>query len=131
MLINIGAEVVREDFLTGANGAAKLTQDDLKFLDDFYNEVTMKRQPEPNEPPFTQQLQKAAEHYMGILDGKRGEVAGTTYLRLKEIITSVHSCGYFDQVQTVETEVITNEVVSNYFLSKIHSLLLLLFHFLK
>ncbi|KAG8039854.1 hypothetical protein G9C98_000583 [Cotesia typhae] len=110
VLINIGAEVVREDFLTGANGATKLTQDDLKFLDDFYNEVTMKRQPEPNEPSFTQQLQKAAEHYMGILEGKQREVAGTTYLRLKEIITSVHSCGYFDQVQTVETEVITNEV---------------------
>ncbi|XP_074097208.1 caprin family member [Cotesia typhae] len=112
VLINIGAEVVREDFLTGANGATKLTQDDLKFLDDFYNEVTMKRQPEPNEPSFTQQLQKAAEHYMGILEGKQREVAGTTYLRLKEIITSVHSCGYFDQVQTVETEVITNEVES-------------------
>ncbi|XP_044578493.1 caprin homolog isoform X2 [Cotesia glomerata] len=112
VLINIGGEVVREDFLTGTNGAIKLTQDDLKFLGDFYNEVTMKRQPEPSEPSFMEQLQKAAEHYMGILEGKQREVAGTTYLRLKEMITSVQACGYFDQVQTVKTEVITNEVES-------------------
>lgn len=112
VLINIGGEVVREDFLAGANGAAKLTQDDLKYLDDFYNEVTMKRQPESGEPAFAQQLQKAAEHYMGILEGKQREVVGTTYSRLKEIITSVNSCGYFDQVQIQETEVITTEVVS-------------------
>ncbi|XP_057341647.1 caprin homolog isoform X2 [Microplitis mediator] len=110
VLINIGGEVVREDFLAGANGAAKLTQDDLKYLDDFYNEVTMKRQPESGEPAFAQQLQKAAEHYMGILEGKQREVVGTTYSRLKEIITSVNSCGYFDQVQIQETEVITTEV---------------------
>ncbi|XP_008559915.1 caprin homolog isoform X2 [Microplitis demolitor] len=112
VLINIGGEVVREDFLAGANGAAKLTQDDLKYLDDFYNEVTMKRQPESGEPAFAQQLQKAAEHYMGILEGKQREVVGTTYSRLKEIITSVNSCGYFDQVQIQETEVITTEVES-------------------
>lgn len=104
VLMNIGGETIREDFLTGSNGASKLTQDDLKYLDDLYGEVTVKRVSEPGELPFAQQLQKAAEHYVAIVDGKQRDVVGTTYIKLKEIITSVNQCGYFDQVQAQETE---------------------------
>ncbi|XP_034934962.1 caprin homolog [Chelonus insularis] len=103
VLMNIGDNAVRNDFLAGVNGATKLSRKDLKFLDDLYNEVNAKRQPEPGEPSFSQQLQKAAEHYVAIIEGKQREVVGTTYNRLKEIVTLVNECGYFDRVQVQET----------------------------
>ncbi|XP_015123600.1 caprin homolog [Diachasma alloeum] len=115
ILNNIGAEVAREDFLSGSNGATKLTEEDLKFLDDLYNEITAKRHPETPDTPFPQQLQKAAEHYIAIIEGKQREFVGTTYLKLKEIITSVNQCGYFDQAPVQETETtieVTTETVS-------------------
>lgn len=31
----MGSDEVREDFLSGTNGAAKLTKDDLRILDDL------------------------------------------------------------------------------------------------
>lgn len=39
----MGSETVREDFLAGRNGAVKLTEADLKALDDLYIEVSPKR----------------------------------------------------------------------------------------
>lgn len=107
-LMNMGTESVREDFLTGKNGAVKLSEQDLKYLDILYNEVMMKHHREEGEPTFLQQVQKVAEHYVAIVDGKQKEVIGTTYNKLKEIITSINQCGYFDQVH--ETEAAVEEV---------------------
>ncbi|XP_017879393.1 caprin homolog [Ceratina calcarata] len=104
-LMNMGTTAVREDFLAGRNGAVKLTEEDLKCLDSLYNEVMMKHQREEGEPTFLQQVQKVAEHYVAIVDGKQREVVGTTYKQLKEIITSITQCGYFDQVHEAETVV--------------------------
>ncbi|XP_060817300.1 caprin homolog [Bombus pascuorum] len=107
-LMNMGTESVREDFLAGKNGAVKLSEEDLKYLDSLYNEVMMKHHREESEPTFLQQVQKVAEHYVAIVDGKQREVVGTTYNKLKEIITSINQCGYFDQVH--ETEAVVEEV---------------------
>ncbi|KAG7198210.1 hypothetical protein KM043_005618 [Ampulex compressa] len=104
-LLNMGTESVREDFLTGSNGAVKLSEEDLKYLDSLYNEVMMKHHHEEGEPTFLQQVQKVAEHYVAIVDGKQREVVGTTYNKLKEIITTINQCGYFDQVHEVEAAV--------------------------
>ncbi|OAD57644.1 Caprin like protein [Eufriesea mexicana] len=107
-LMNMGTESVREDFLAGKNGAVKLSEQDLKYLDSLYNEVIMKHHREEGEPTFIQQVQKVAEHYVAIVDGKQREVVGTTYNKLKEIITSINQCGYFDQVH--ETEAVVEEI---------------------
>ena len=98
----MGGDSARDDFLNGTNGAKKLSEEELKFLDDLFNEVTVKRQNEPNEPPFAQQLQKGAEHLVAIIDGKQREFIGTTYGKIKEIITNINQCGYFDQVPEVQ-----------------------------
>ncbi|CAK9825785.1 Caprin homolog [Anthophora retusa] len=108
-LMNMGTEAVREDFLAGRNGAVQLSEQDLKYLDSLYNEVMMKHHREEGEPTFLQQVQKVAEHYVAIVDGKQREVVGTTYNKLKEIIASINQCGYFDQVH--ETEAVVEEVV--------------------
>ncbi|KAJ9598514.1 hypothetical protein L9F63_010804, partial [Diploptera punctata] len=107
VLQNMGQENVREDFLAGRNGAALLGEEDLKFLDDFYVEVSPKHGEEATRP-FQEQLQLSAEHLLSIVEGKPKEIAGTTYAKLKELITTIQSCGYFDQVRD---EVVAEEQV--------------------
>ncbi|GBP39113.1 Caprin homolog [Eumeta japonica] len=113
-LTQMGSPEAREDFLKGANGAVKLTEEDLKILDDIYPEVTPKHEvDEEGRPSFHAQTIKAADHLYAIIDGKPKEVLGTTYTHVKDIIMSIHDCGYFDKaVQNDEVTVEVNQVVS-------------------
>lgn len=98
VLTNINSDSVKEDFFHGKNGAIKLSEEELKFLDSLYNEMMIKHQREEGDLTFVQQLQKVAEHYIAIVDGKQREFIGTTYNKLKEIIANINQSGYFDQV---------------------------------
>lgn len=111
-LMNMGTDSARDDFLNGKNGAVKLSEEELKYLDSFYNELTMKHQREDGEPTFLQQVQKVAEHYVALVEGKQREVIGTTYSKLKDIITSIIHCGYFDQVHESEAAPVEEVCVS-------------------
>lgn len=63
-----------------------------------YPEVTPKHEVnEEGQAAFPGHTTKAAEHLYAIIDGKPKEVLGTTYSHIKEIITTVHGCGYFDK----------------------------------
>ncbi|KAJ8678762.1 hypothetical protein QAD02_014549 [Eretmocerus hayati] len=104
-LMNMGVQGVRDDFLNGVNGAVKLEEEELKHLDNLYNEVMLKHERQESDVPFIQQAHKVAEHYVHIVDGKQREVVGTTYAKLRKIITSITQCGYFDQKQEVEVAV--------------------------
>ncbi|XP_045492281.1 caprin-1 [Colias croceus] len=110
-LMQMGSTEVRDDFLNGANGAAKLTEDDLRILDELYPEVTPKHEVnEEGQAGFHTHTIKAAEHLYAIIDGKPKEVLGTTYAHIKEIVTSVHECGYFDKsVDAIVPEVEENQ----------------------
>ncbi|XP_046978394.1 caprin homolog [Vanessa cardui] len=97
-LMQMGNGEARDDFLNGTNGAAKLTEEDLKILDDLYPEITPKHElNEEGQPGFHAYTIKAAEHLYAIIDGKPKEILGTTYTHIKEIINTVHDCGYFDK----------------------------------
>lgn len=96
-LVNMGTDNAREDFLNGTNGAAQLTKEDLDSLDTLYNETTLKRQSDGAEATLQQQVQKVAEHFVAIIDGKQREVFGTTYGKIKEIIAVINKSGYFDR----------------------------------
>ncbi|XP_023942768.1 caprin homolog [Bicyclus anynana] len=97
-LMQMGNSEAREDFLNGTNGAAKLTEEDLKILDDLYPEVTPKHEVnEDGQPGFYSYTIKAAEHLYAIIDGKPKDFLGTTYAHIKEIINTVYDCGYFDK----------------------------------
>ncbi|XP_026747273.1 caprin homolog [Trichoplusia ni] len=97
-LVQMGNTEARNDFLNGTNGAVKLTEEDLKILDDLYPEVTPKHEVnEEGQPGFHIQTTKAAEHLYAIIDGKPKEILGTTYTHIKEIMSAVHDCGYFDR----------------------------------
>ncbi|KAL0268408.1 UNVERIFIED_CONTAM: hypothetical protein PYX00_010366 [Menopon gallinae] len=97
VLQNMGDEAAKKDFLAGKNGAPMLTETDLKTLDDLYDLLN----PEPafgeNTPSRDDQLQKTAELYLSIVEGKQKEVVGMTCLKLKELLTTIHNCGYFDK----------------------------------
>ncbi|KAF9824226.1 hypothetical protein SFRURICE_019906 [Spodoptera frugiperda] len=106
-LNQMGNTEARNDFLNGTNGAVKLTEDDLKILDDLYPEVTPKHElNEEGQPGFHTQTTKAAEHLYAIVDGKPKEVLGTTYTHIKRIISAVHECGYFDR----SAEIVASEI---------------------
>ncbi|KAF9412975.1 hypothetical protein HW555_008672 [Spodoptera exigua] len=106
-LNQMGNTEARNDFLNGTNGAAKLTEEDLKILDDLYPEVTPKHElNEEGQPGFHTHTTKAAEHLYAIVDGKPKEVLGTTYTHIKEIVSAVHECGYFDR----SAEIVTSEI---------------------
>lgn len=115
VLISINTDSVRDDFFHGKNGAIKLEEEELKYLDSLYNEVMIKHQREEGDLTFVQQAQKVAEHYVAIVDGKQREVFGTTYNKLKEIIAKIHQCGYFDQVheysETAPIEEVLNQEI--------------------
>lgn len=94
----MGAEAVREDFLAGKNGATKLTEQDLKALDDLYVEVSPKRLSDDGKPFPNDQFKKAAEYFMAIIEAKNKDLVGVPCSRLKELIFSIFSCGYFEKV---------------------------------
>lgn len=74
-----------------------------------YPEVTPKHESnEEGQPGFHAYTTKAAEHLYAIIDGKPKEILGTTYTHIKEIVTSVHECGYFDK--GVENAVVEREL---------------------
>lgn len=106
-LNQMGNTDARNDFLNGSNGAVKLTEEDLKILDNLYPEVTPKHEVnEEGQSGFHIHITKAAEHLYAIIDGKPKEMLGTTYTHIKEIVGAVHECGYFDRFEeAVPTEI--------------------------
>ncbi len=53
---------------------------------------------------FETQLNDAADHLMGVLDSREKAVAGTTYKDLSQLISTISTCGYFDQPPEAEAE---------------------------
>lgn len=109
ILVSMATDSIRNDFTQGTNGAVKLSEEELKYLENLYIEVIMKQQRE-EDLTFIQQTQKVAEHYVAIVDGKQREVIGTTYNKLKEIIGKINQCGYFDQVHECSEAIPIEEV---------------------
>lgn len=50
---------------------------------------------------FQDQLQKTAELYLSIVEGKPKALLGMNCLKLKELITAIHNSGYFDKVNYI------------------------------
>ncbi|KAL1506569.1 hypothetical protein ABEB36_005904 [Hypothenemus hampei] len=107
----MGTDSVRNDFLNGRNGAAQLTESDLKLLDDLYPAVTPKHE-SGNPTTFTNHVQGAAEHLLAVVDGKPKEIFGGTYSQIKEILGKIHESGYFDQAQETLEDNGDNEVMN-------------------
>ena len=54
---------------------------------------------------YDEQLNEASEHIQNYVDNKEKEVAGTTYKALRDLVTRIEECSYFDCVSnTTEPE---------------------------
>lgn len=79
-----------------------MTEDNLNQLDELYQAISPSRDDSGDEYP--QRLTQAAEHLVNILDGKDRQVVGTTYKELKELITLINECGYFERARQAQKE---------------------------
>lgn len=107
LLDSLGGDKVREDFKTGKHGAVVLTEDNLSQLDEFYQAISPSRDDSSGDYP--QRLTLAAEHLVNILDGKDRQVVGTTYKEIKQLISLISGCGYFESALQAKTEDVTAE----------------------
>ncbi|XP_038052891.1 caprin-1-like [Patiria miniata] len=105
VLNNLGTDHVRNDFLAGANGAVKLTDDQVNHLDEFYKLVIPSREDdeesegkEKSSVSFETKLTEASEHLDSYIKADKKEVLGTTYKELKELVQEINSCGYLDNI---------------------------------
>ncbi|KAH9496414.1 Caprin-1 [Bulinus truncatus] len=103
----MGGDKVREDFKTGKHGAVVLTEDNLHQLDELYQVISPSRDDSGDDYP--QKLTTAAEHLVNILEGKDRQVVGTTYKEIKELITLIKECGYFERAKKAVVEEVPAE----------------------
>ncbi|XP_076316594.1 uncharacterized protein LOC143228957 isoform X1 [Tachypleus tridentatus] len=97
ILNRMGTEEVRSDFLSGSNGAFKLSENDLNNLDELFKLISPDRGSEEEEvAPFEDQLTTCSEHVLYLVEGRNKELLGTTYKNLKELLSKIHESGYFD-----------------------------------
>ncbi|XP_059179543.1 caprin-1-like isoform X2 [Physella acuta] len=111
LLDSLGGDKVREDFKTGKHGAVVLTEDNLNQLDELYQAISPTRDDSGND--YAQKLTTAAEHLVNILEGKDRQVVGTTYKEIKELITLINGCGYFERANKAGSDVVAESSVEN------------------
>ncbi|KAL4134874.1 hypothetical protein QTP88_006570 [Uroleucon formosanum] len=98
ILDSIKDETVKQDLLTGNNGAVQLTDDELSKLSYFSKMVSPKRRVEEGKPLFEDQLKTVSKHYMKLVDSRPNIVAGTSYAHLKECLLKIEKSGYLNNI---------------------------------
>jgi caprin-1 len=82
----------------------------LTQLDELYKLLSPSREGETN---YAEELAKASDHFVNLLDGKDKPVVGTTYKDLKVLIDLIDDCGYFEHAMEEEEGQDTEFVVVN------------------
>lgn len=90
---------VRNDFLSGRNGACKVGVSELEFLNKFGKLMSPVRPAYSNETTFSNSVKSVAEHLCNVADGRPRPFAdsGYTYDKIKDLLTKIQSCGYFEK----------------------------------
>lgn len=108
---------VCKDFSNGENGACKLDEKDLKFLEKFPKYVQPKRPDYSNETSFIVSSKTAAEHLSNVIDGRQRPFldSGYSYEQVKELFDKILQSGYFEKdiQQVAEDPVEVNESSEN------------------
>ncbi|KAL0962625.1 hypothetical protein UPYG_G00342940 [Umbra pygmaea] len=86
-------EHVRKDLLSACNQAPKLQEAELNNLLELAVLLGLKRD---KTLSLKQQMERTALVYLDLLDGKDKPVAGSTYKAMKEQLSKMIDCGYFD-----------------------------------
>ncbi|XP_073841758.1 cell cycle associated protein caprin family member [Musca autumnalis] len=91
-------EAVRNDFLNGENGAAKLEQSELDILEKFCLDVQTRRPETSEDVPFATSAQKAAEIFSMTIDARPKQYGDTTYENVKRIFHRIQESDYLDKI---------------------------------
>jgi len=94
----VGNQRARQDFLNGAEGTVKLTQDDLNALDEFASLIS----PAKDSLEYAKLIENAAEHISALFQGRTKPVAGKNYKELQALLLSISSCEYFGPKRLVK-----------------------------
>ena len=96
-LRSISSPKAKTDFLSGENGAVKLTKDQVGSLEEFGRLVRPSRRQHESEEEFVKALQASADHLMSLIEGKGKKVQGckSTYKELKDLLEKIKATGYF------------------------------------
>ncbi|XP_048404889.2 caprin-2 isoform X9 [Stegostoma tigrinum] len=95
VLENFKQEHVQNDFRDGINGAFIISRKEISLLRDFCKLVC----PERNERmSLEDQIELVSNQMWDLLEGTDKIVAGSTYKHLKETISRLLNCAYFDSI---------------------------------
>jgi len=95
-----GDETVRNDFLNEINGAFKLTENELKLLDDFDKLV----KPAELGARFEQSTAEIAEHLTNLIDNKNKPIQSmnVSYSELRKLFDRLMTASYWTREPVVE-----------------------------
>ena len=103
MLRCLAAPKAKGDFLSGENGAVKLTKEQLNNLEEFSRVVRPSRRQHETNEDYVKAVNAAAEHLVCVVESKGKKVLEkTTYKDLKSSLDAIKSCGYFERKQAAE-----------------------------
>ncbi|XP_023301450.2 caprin homolog [Lucilia cuprina] len=91
-------EAVRNDFLSGENGAAKLEQSEMEIIEKFCFDVQTRRPETSEDVPFATSAQKAAEIFSMTIDARPKQYGETTYESVKRIFHRIQESDYLDKI---------------------------------
>uniref|UniRef100_A0A1A9VMS2 Caprin-1 dimerization domain-containing protein n=1 Tax=Glossina austeni TaxID=7395 RepID=A0A1A9VMS2_GLOAU len=116
-------DAVRNDFLSGENGATKLQSSELAILEKFCFDVQTRRPETSEDVPFATTAQKAAEVFSMTIDGRPKQYGETTYENVRRIFQRVQESNYLDKIyltdipepenNAVEDESLVEQIVSD------------------
>ncbi len=100
LLRRLSSAKAKADFLSGRNGATKLTKDQLLALEEFAAIVTLTK--DDKKDSLEKMAITSAEHLASLMDGKTKKVVGkNSYKDLKALVNMIKTCGYFDGCDAV------------------------------
>ncbi|XP_060695485.1 caprin-2 isoform X5 [Hemiscyllium ocellatum] len=95
VLENFKQEHVQNDFRDGINGAFIISRKEISLLKDFCKLVCPERD---ERMSLEDQVELVSNQMWDLLEGSDKIVAGSTYKHLKETISRLLNCAYFDSI---------------------------------
>ncbi|XP_078077336.1 caprin-2 isoform X2 [Mustelus asterias] len=95
VLENFKQEHVQNDFRDGINGAFIISRKEINFLKDFCKLACPERD---ERMSLEDQIELVSNQMWELLEGADKMVAGSTYKHLKEAISKLLNCAYFDRI---------------------------------
>uniref|UniRef100_A0A1A9WCU0 Caprin-1 dimerization domain-containing protein n=1 Tax=Glossina brevipalpis TaxID=37001 RepID=A0A1A9WCU0_9MUSC len=106
-------DAVRNDFLSGENGATKLLTPELAILEKFCLDVQTRRPETLEDVPFAITAQKAAEVFSMTIDGRPKQYGETTYENVRRLFQRVQESNYLDKIYLTDMPELENNIIED------------------